>query len=243
MPEEGEAMAPVLELRGVSKRLGDFHLPGVDLSINQGEYFVLMGPSGVGKTVLLEIIAGLLPPDEGQIFWRGEPINAVPPEQRRFAMAYQDHALFPHMKVADNIAYGLRARGMAAALVTQKVGEVSALLDITPLLARSVGPLSGGEKQRVALARALVTEPRLMLLDEPLSSLDAGARRRLMLELGRIQRKTGVPFLHVTHDPEVALDLGHRVAVMLDQKILQVGPPEDVLRHPASAAVAELLRR
>jgi molybdate/tungstate transport system ATP-binding protein len=233
----------VLELRGVGKRLGDFHLSDLDLSIKQGEYFVLMGPSGVGKTVLLEIIAGLLPPDRGQVLWQGADITSLPPEDRRFAMAYQDHALFPHMNVRDNIAYGPRAMGVPAAEVAQKVAEMAALLGIEPLLTRGVGPLSGGEKQRVALARALVIEPRLLLLDEPLSSLDAGARRHLMRELGRIQREAAVPFLHVTHDPEVALTLGHTVAVMLDQEIVQVGPPQEVRQAPASAAVAALLDR
>lgn len=230
-----------LELRAITKRLGEFQMSGVDLTIGRGEYFVLMGPSGVGKTLLLEIIAGLLPLDSGQIFWQGEEITGHPPEDRRFAMAYQDHALFPHMDVSRNIAYGPRARGTPATECADRVRSMAALLDIEPLLARSVGGLSGGEKQRVALARALVTEPRLLLLDEPLSSLDAGARRRLMRELGRIQRQADTPFLHVTHDPEVALTLGHRVGVMLDQKIVQVGPPEQVRREPASDAVAELL--
>ena len=234
-------MSETLQLRAVSKRLGEFYLPGLDLTIEHGEYFVLMGPSGVGKTLLLEIIAGLLPPDSGQVLWQGQEITAQPPEARRFAMAYQDHALFPHMDVSKNIGYGLRARGMAAAEAAQRARSMAALLDIEPLLARSVGGLSGGEKQRVALARALVTEPRLLLLDEPLSSLDAGARRRLMRELGRIQGQDDTPFLHVTHDPEVALALGHRVGIMLDQKIVQVGPPKEVCADPVSEAVAELL--
>ncbi len=242
MPDQRDTAAPaLLELRGVTRRLGDYHLPPLDLTIGEGEYFVLMGPSGVGKTVLLEIIAGLLPLDGGEVLWQGEPITSLAPERRRFAMAYQDHSLFPHMNVRDNIAYGLRARGQGRDEVERRLAPVAELLDITALLGRSVGPLSGGEKQRVSLARALVTEPRLMLLDEPLSSVDAGARRRLMLELERIQRETGVPFLHVTHDPEVALALGHRMAVMLDRRVVQVGPPEQVRAAPASEKVAELL--
>ncbi len=232
----------MLELLGIHKRLGDgFHLAGLDLTIQPGEYFVLMGPSGVGKTVLLEIIAGLLPPDRGEVRWQGRPITAEPPERRRFAMAYQDHALFPHMDVQANIAYGPRARGVAKDEAARRAEEMAALLDIEPLLRRTPGALSGGEKQRVALARALVTEPRLLLLDEPLSSLDAGARRRLMGELGRIQQKAKTPFLHVTHDPEVALSLGHRVGVMLDQKLVQVGPPDQVRAAPASETVAALM--
>jgi len=231
----------MLELRAISKRLGSFHLDGVDMTIEPCEYFVLMGPSGVGKTVLLEIIAGLLAPDSGQVLWKGQPITALPPEERRFAMAYQDHALFPHMDVSRNIGYGPRARGVPAEEAAERVRAVAALLEIEPLLDRSVGALSGGEKQRVALARALVTEPRLLLLDEPLSSLDAGARRRLMRELGRIQQQADAPFLHVTHDPEVAMTLGHRVGVMVDRRLVQVGPPEEVRREPASDAVARLL--
>ena len=234
-------MSSALELRGIRKRLGAFCLPGLDLRIEDGEYFVLMGPSGVGKTLLLEIIAGLLPPDGGQVLWRGEEITALPAERRRFAMAYQDHALFPHMDVQRNIAYGLRARGASAARAAERTRSMASLLDIEPLLERSVGGLSGGEKQRVALARALVIEPRLLLLDEPLSSLDAGVRGRLMQELGRIQRTAGAPFLHVTHDPEVAQRLGHRVGIMLDQQIVQVGTFEGVRAAPASDAVAELL--
>lgn len=234
-------MSETLQLCAVSKRLGEYYLPGLDLTIEQGEYFVLMGPSGVGKTLLLEIIAGLLPPDSGQILWNGQEITSQPPEARRFAMAYQDHALFPHMDVSKNIGYGLRARGMAAAEAARRACSMAELLDIEPLLARSVGGLSGGEKQRVALARALVTEPRLLLLDEPLSSLDAGSRRRLMGELGRIHGQGDTPFLHVTHDPEVALALGHRVGIMLDRKIVQVGPPKEVCADPVNEVVAELL--
>ena len=169
----------MLELRGVEKRLGEVTISGIDLRVEPGEYFVLMGPSGVGKTVLLELVAGLMDPDQGQVLWDGGEITRLPPERRRFAMAYQDHALFPHMSVSANIAYGLRARGLRREATQAQVHRIAELLDIAPLLARAPAALSGGEKQRVALARALVTEPRLLLLDEPLAALDAGIRLRL----------------------------------------------------------------
>jgi ABC-type sugar transport system ATPase subunit len=231
----------MLELRGIDKRIGDFRLSGVDLRVEPDDYFVLMGPSGVGKTVLLEIIAGLLQPDSGQVLWQGRDVTAAPPEERRFVMAYQDYALFPQMDVSRNIGYGLRAQRVRPAEAARRVQQVAGLLDITSLLRRPVAGLSGGEKQRVSLARALVTEPRVMLLDEPLSSVDAGARLRLQRELRRLHQQTRTCFVHVTHDPEVAFNLGHRVAVMLEQRILQVGTPEELRAGPASAAVAELL--
>lgn len=231
----------MLELRSICKRLGDLKLEGIDLCLRPGEYFVLMGPSGVGKSVLLEIIAGLLAPDSGQVLWQGEDITGSFPEQRQFAMSYQDHALFPHLSVSRNIAYGLRARGLGSGEIRQRVQAVARLMDIEPLLGRSTAGLSGGEKQRISLARALIIEPRLLLLDEPLSSLDAGTRGRLKQELKQIHQRARTTFLHVTHDPHVALELGHRVGVMLDQRIHQVGTPAEVRRAPAGAAVAELL--
>jgi molybdate/tungstate transport system ATP-binding protein len=201
---------------------------------------VLMGPSGVGKSVLLEIICGLLTPDRGAVLYDGQDITKTAPEARHFAVAYQDHALFPHMSVSDNIAYGLRARGRKRAETTDRVAKVAEMLAVEPLLGRRPQTLSGGEQQRVALARALVTEPRLLLLDEPLSSLDGGARLRLRRELKRIQRETSTPFLHVTHDPNEALHLGDRVAIMIDQRVAQIGPPSEVSSQPADAEVAAL---
>lgn len=233
----------MLELRSVAKRLGAFHLRDLDLQMERGEYLVLMGPSGVGKTVLLEIVCGLLRPDRGQVLWDGQAITEVAPEHRRFAVAYQDYALFPHMSVAGNIGYGLRSRGRSRQQTAERVTKVADMLDVRALLARAPSSLSGGEQQRVALARALVTEPRLLLLDEPLSALDGGARLRLRRELKRIQRETNTPFLHVTHDPQEALQLGDRVAIMMEQKIRQIGRPEALLEKPAGQDVAELLGR
>ncbi len=230
----------MLELRSICKQLGAFALVDFDLRMDADEYLVLMGPSGVGKSVLLEIICGLLTPDHGEVLYDGQTITKTPPEARHFAVAYQDYALFPHLSVRDNIAYGLRARGRQAAKVSDGVAKVAEMLGVDQLLGRRPQTLSGGEQQRVALARALVTEPRLLLLDEPLSSLDGGSRLRLRGELKRIQRETGTPFLHVTHDANEALYLADRVAIMLDQRIVQLGPPSEVSSKPASAQIAAL---
>ena len=231
----------MLELRGVCKRLGRFALSGLELRMEPNEYLVLMGPSGTGKTVTLELIAGLVRPDQGQVLWRGEQITATPPEQRRFSMAYQDYALFPQMDVQRNIGYGLRARGVRRDEAAQRVVEVAAQMGLEGLLERRIQGLSGGEKQRVALARALVTRPRLLLLDEPLSAVDAGARRRLRRELKLIHQQTSTPIVHVTHDPQEALYLGDRVGLLLDGSLQQVGTPEQVLSNPASAAARRFL--
>jgi len=230
----------VLELRGIAKKLGAFELSDFDLRMEPGEYLVLMGPSGVGKSVLIEIACGLLSPDRGAVLYGGTDITATPPEARMFAVAYQDYALFPHLSVRANIAYGLMCRGRRGEAVSKPVEATAEMLGVGDLLDRKPATLSDGEQQRVALARALVTEPRLLLLDEPLSSLDGGARLRLRRELKRIQRETGTPFLHVTHDPNEALQLGDRVAIMIDQRIVQIGAPKEVLAKPASEDVAAL---
>jgi ABC-type Fe3+/spermidine/putrescine transport system ATPase subunit len=231
----------MLELRQVGKRLGAFALADVSFRVKPEDYFVLMGPSGVGKTVLLEIIAGLLGPDQGQVLWEGEEITSLPPERRRFAMAYQDHALFPRMSVEKNIAYGLRFMKLTPEDKRQRVDQFVQMLNIGHLQGRLPDNLSGGEKQRVALARALVTTPRMVLLDEPLSALETRTRLRLRKELKRIHRESGTPFLHVTHDVEEALELADVLAVMLESRVLQVGPPQEVLQSPVSPEVAEFL--
>lgn len=231
----------MLELRRVGKRLGAFALADVSFQVKPDDYFVLMGPSGVGKTVLLEIIAGLLLPDQGQVLWDGEEITSLPPERRRFAMAYQDHALFPRMSVEKNIGYGLRFMKLTAEDKKTRVDQFVQMLNIGHLQCRLPDTLSGGEKQRVALARALVTTPRVVLLDEPLSALETRTRLRLRKELKRIHRESRTPFLHVTHDVEEALELADVLAMMLDSRVLQVGPPQEVLHNPSSPEVAEFL--
>lgn len=227
-----------LELNSIQKRLGSFVLPKLDLTVEEGEYFVLLGPSGVGKTVLLEIVAGLLTPDSGRVHWRGRNITTCPPEQRGFAIVYQDYALFPHMTVLQNIIYGLRARRVDLAEARKKAQETAEQLNIESLLHRMPKTLSGGEQQRVALARALVISSGLLLLDEPLSAVDMRLRRRLQREFKKIQRQTGSTFLHVTHDVDEAVLLGHRVGVMLGDRLRRVGTPAELFRKPDDAEVA-----
>lgn len=220
----------MLELRSLYKRLGTFQMRDLNLWLDQGEYFVLLGPSGAGKTVLLETIAGLIRPDAGKVLWKGVDVTTTPPEARGFAVVYQDYALFPHMTVERNIAYGLRARGLPRAESARRVRSVAETVNIAGLLRRRITHLSGGERQRVALARALVTQPEVLLLDEPTSALDTDTRLPLQEELKRLHREMGTTFLHVTHNAEEALYLGDRAGLIIDGCIHRVGLPKDVLR-------------
>ena len=227
----------MLEIRSVAKRLGEFEMREVDLRIEQGEYFILLGPSGVGKTVLIETIAGLIKPDAGTIHWQGRDITLSPPETRRFAVVYQDCALFPHMTVAGNVIYGLRSHTETRDRLTR----VSESTGISHLLDRYPTGLSGGEQQRVAIARAIMTDPCVLLLDEPLSSFDPKTRRHFRSELKRIHREFQTAVLHVTHDLEEAAALGDRIGVMLDGTIHQSATPEELFRKPSSQVVADFL--
>ena len=231
----------MVELRSIDKRLGTFALSDLNLQLSRGEYFVLLGPSGAGKTILLEIVAGLIYPDAGRILWNGTDITDSPPETRGFAVVYQDYALFPHITVVENITYGLRARGVARKEASRQARSLAEKLNITDLLDRRPDTLSGGEQQRVALARALVTAPRLLLLDEPLAALDTTMRQRLREELRQLHRETATTVVHVTHDPEEALYLGERVGVLLNGRIHQVGGPEELFRKPSDPQVAKFL--
>ncbi|MBC8372242.1 MAG: ATP-binding cassette domain-containing protein, partial [Planctomycetes bacterium] len=209
----------MLELKSISKRLGEMDMSEVSLTLEAGEYFALLGPTGVGKTVLIEIIAGLIRPDGGRVFWDGADITSLPPERRGFAVVYQDYALFPHLSVARNIAYGARACGCDSAEVSARTARLANMLGITELLGRRPEMLSGGEQQRTAIARALAAEPKLLLLDEPLSALDTNTRLRLRRELKRINAELGTAILHVTHEPEEAMALADRIGVMLDYRL------------------------
>jgi molybdate/tungstate transport system ATP-binding protein len=232
----------MFEMQGICKRLGAFALDPISLQLKAGEYFVLLGPTGVGKTVLLELIAGLLRPDSGRLYWQGCDITDLPPERRNFGLVYQDFALFEHLTVASNIGYGLRTGGTARRDAQRQAGDIASVLGISHLLNRRPATLSGGEQQRVALARALVTKPRMLLLDEPLSALDLNVRtelRRLLRETHHANTTT--TFFHVTHDVDEALYLADRVGVMLDSRLQQTGTPEQVFQHPSDRGVADFL--
>ena len=230
-----------LQVRDLWVDLGEFHLREVDLDISPGEYFVILGPTGGGKTVLLETIAGLHPPRRGHILLDGEEVTATPPERRGVGFVYQDYALFPHLNVAQNIGFGLELRGEGRAAIERRVDEMGRLLSIDHLFHRRPGTLSGGEQQRTALARALIVEPRLLLLDEPLSALDPATREELQRELARLHAELGTTTVHVTHDFEEAVALGDRIAVLNAGRVVQVGSPEEIFRRPDSEFVARFV--
>jgi multiple sugar transport system ATP-binding protein len=214
---------------------------GVDLATKEGEFLVLLGPSGCGKTTLLRMIAGLETPTSGEILIGGQVVNDLPPRARRIAMVFQSYALYPHMRVRDNIAFPLRAQGVPRDEIPRKVEWAAALFGIGHLLARKPRELSGGERQRVALARALVREPDVFLLDEPLSNLDAKLRASARDELQQFQRRIGTTTIYVTHDQVEAMGLGDRIAVMQGGKVRQIGTPQEVYDEPADTFVAGFL--
>lgn len=214
---------------------------GVSLVIEPGEFFTLLGPSGCGKTTLLRIIAGFETPDAGHVVISGRAMDGIPPHKRPVNTVFQSYALFPHLTVADNIGFGLRMRGIAKAERRRRVDAMMAMLRIGDLADRNPAQLSGGQRQRVALARALVNEPEVVLLDEPLSALDAKLRTELQIELLRMQKRLGMTFVFVTHDQHEALVMSDRIAVMDRGKLRQVGPVADVYEKPQDVFVAEFL--
>jgi ABC-type sugar transport system ATPase subunit len=216
-------------------------LDGLSLDVPGGELLVVVGPSGSGKSTLLRCIAGLEDVDEGTIYVGENDVTAVPPGGRDVAMVFQEYALFPHMTVAENISFGLRARGENGADVARKTQHAAEVLGLEGALARVPSELSGGERQRVALARAIVRAPRAFLLDEPLSNLDAELRARTRAEIKQLQRDLGTTMIYVTHDQVEATTMGDRIAVLRDGRLEQVGPPQDVYRRPATAFVARFL--
>ncbi|MFM9271955.1 ABC transporter ATP-binding protein [Halomonas elongata] len=241
--EASTRKASAIELRGLHKRFGrdTVALDGVDLHIQAGEFFTLLGPSGCGKTTLLRILAGLEEPDQGSLVVGGKELTEVPPHRRSVNTVFQSYALFPHLSVRDNLAFGLKMRGLPAAKRDAKVDEIADFIKLGDLVDRRVDQLSGGQRQRIALARALVCEPDVLLLDEPLSALDAGLRSQLQVELQRLQKRLGMTFVFVTHDQDEAMVMSDRIAVLDSGNIQQVGAPNDVYERPANAFVARFM--
>ncbi|MEO3993974.1 MAG: ABC transporter ATP-binding protein [Desulfurococcaceae archaeon TW002] len=231
-----------VSLRKVSKKFGNVHAArDIELSISKGEFFTLLGPSGCGKTTALRIIAGFEYPDSGHVFFDDEDVTYTKPYERSTAMVFQNYALWPHMSVFDNIAYGLKIKKLPKEEIRRRVLEVLDLVGLRGLENRYPLQLSGGQQQRVALARALVVEPRVLLLDEPLSNLDAKLRVRMREEIKRIQRTLSITTIYVTHDQEEAMSISDRVAIMNQGRILQVGTPQDIYFRPKNLFVATFI--
>ncbi len=228
-----------IRLENISKRFGQtVALDSVSLEIRDGELFAVLGPSGCGKTTLLRVIAGFEAPDEGHVYFDDEDVTHVPPDRRGAVMVFQNWALWPHMTVFDNVAYGLRVRRLPASEIRERVMKVLDMLGLRGLENRYPHQLSGGQQQRVALARALVVEPRVLLLDEPLSNLDARLRLRLRGEIRRLQKELGVTTVYVTHDQEEALAVADRIAVMRRGRVVEVGEPREIYWSPRSPFTA-----
>jgi len=234
----------LLSLRNISKRFGQ--MPAVAdtaIEVERGEFFGLLGPSGCGKTTTLRIIAGLESPDTGEVEFDGRNITDLPSEKRGFGMVFQNYALFPHLNVFENVAFGLRARGMAGAQITERVAQTLELVQLSGFDRRRVEELSGGQQQRVAIARAVAIEPALLLFDEPLSNLDVALREQTRGELRELVQRLGLTAVYVTHDQEEAFALCDRIAVMSSGRVMQTGAPRDLYERPANVTVAQFLGR
>lgn len=216
-------------------------LEGLNLDIHDKEFVTFLGPSGCGKTTTLRIIGGFVDPKEGDVFFEGKRINDLPPHKRHVNTVFQRYALFPHLNVFENIAFGLRIQKVPENQVKERVSEMLALVNLKGYEKRNVNLLSGGQQQRVAIARALVNHPRVLLLDEPLGALDLKLRKEMQIELKRIQKSTGITFIYVTHDQEEALTMSDTVVVMNNGDIQQIGTPEDIYNEPKNAFVADFI--
>lgn len=229
-------------LEGVSKRFGDFEaLRSVSLTIRKGEFFSLLGPSGCGKTTLLRIIAGFEQPDSGNVTLDGASLLPLPPDKRPVNTVFQNYALFPHLTVFENVAFSLRLKRLPQAVIRSRVREMLQLVHLVDQENKKPHQLSGGQKQRVAIARALINQPNVLLLDEPLSALDAKLRQQLLVDLDELHDVVGITFVYVTHDQAEALGVSDRVAVMNRGEVLQVGAPHEIYEAPATAFVAEFI--
>jgi len=241
-PASLDANAPLLEVRAVAKRFGARDvLKNISLNIASGEFLTLLGESGSGKTTLLRLIAGFEQPTAGEIWMSGERLDMLPPYKRRVNTVFQNYALFPHLNVRDNVAYGLRVQGVPKSEIPGRVGESLSMVKMAEFAGARPSRLSGGQQQRVALARALVNRPQLLLLDEPLSALDANLRKRMQSELKSLQREIGITFLFVTHDQEEAMALSDRIALLRDGALEQVASPREIYAHPATAYTAQFI--
>jgi spermidine/putrescine ABC transporter ATP-binding subunit len=236
------ARQPIIAVRNVTKRFGHHAaVDNVSVEIGEGEFFALLGPSGCGKTTLLRMLAGFETPSEGEINIEGRDMSDTEPNKRPVNMVFQSYAVFPHMNVERNVGYGLRVTGVPVEETKRRVAEALALVKLTGFEGRMPSQLSGGQRQRVALARALVKRPKVLLLDEPLSALDAKLREAMRLELVRLQNTVGITFVIVTHDQDEALSMANRIAVMEGGKIRQVAPPAELYEFPASRFVADFI--
>lgn len=231
----------MIELVDLCVRFEGFRLKDVSLSVGEGDFFAIIGPTGAGKTVLLEAMAGLVPVESGRIIIAGRDVTHLPPEERCVGIVYQDYALFPHMTVRENILYGTRYRGKKAKTPEGRLARYIDLLGLRPLLSRRPEGLSGGEKQRVALARALAVDPAVLLLDEPFSALDPSIRQEVREEIARLHRASGLTIVLVTHDFSDVLALANKTAVIKDGRIVQAGEVEEVFHRPASGFVADFV--
>jgi spermidine/putrescine transport system ATP-binding protein len=237
-----EATAPVIAVERVSKRFGDVvAVDDASFEVRRGEFFSLLGPSGCGKTTMLRMIAGFETATTGMLRLNGVDVSGVPPYRRSVNTVFQNYALFPHLTVFENVAFGPRIRGVRRSELGRRVQQMLDVVRLAEFAGRKPSQLSGGQRQRVALARALVNDPSALLLDEPLSALDLELRRQMQIELKRIQREVGITFVFVTHDQEEALAMSDRIAVMRDGRLEQVGVPEEIYDAPASAFVARFI--
>jgi putative spermidine/putrescine transport system ATP-binding protein len=236
---DGAGAPPDISVRGLTKRYGDVvAVDGVDLDIPAGEFFTMLGPSGSGKTTTLRLIAGFERPDDGRIELAGRDVASIPPFDRPVNTVFQDYALFPHMKVQENVEYGLRVKRVGQAERRRRAEEALEMVRLGGYGDRKPGQLSGGQRQRVALARAIVNQPQALLLDEPLGALDLKLRQDLQIELKELQQQLGMTFVYVTHDQEEALTMSDRIAVFNEGRIEQLGTPAETYEHPATEFVA-----
>ncbi|MGH8458169.1 MAG: ABC transporter ATP-binding protein [Nevskiales bacterium] len=232
----------LLSVRGIVKRFGTREvLRGISLDVAEGELLTILGESGSGKTTLLRLIGGFEQADAGEIWMEGERLDALPPFRRRVNTVFQHYALFPHLSVWENVAYGLRVKAVAKAEIATRVEEALAMVKMDGFAQSAPGKISGGQQQRVALARALVNRPRLLLLDEPLSALDANLRSQMRLELKALQREVGISFIFVTHDQEEAMALSDRIALLRSGELEQVASPREIYHRPATAYAAQFI--